>query len=515
MIIKRIAIGNGKESYIEAELSDGFNVIFSDDNNKGKTIVIQSMLYALGNKPVFPSTFGYKNYYHIVEFEINGKNYLIARKKDTFILKEESRLNIFDNESELKNYWSKNIHPLPKIIKGGVEKVVDFELFNQLFFVAQDKKDSSNIANKGYYKKDDFISMIFSLGGIESEGLSEDELFEVKRNIKDLLEEKSLLEKEHKILKSKKAAVNYLSQNSDRLALEDKIKEIEKVNVLIGDQNITRNMRVNKKSQYLDCGSKNIGLLTALQNPYTFDISTKEMRDQILSSIDEKVKTYEEEIDKCTGEINVLQEKLKELISADEISLESVVRYKKEIIDTADIEEKLTQINEELKKNRLFLSTDVRVSNDLKKVQRDLINDILFVMNKAYKLIDPSGNLVFENLFTKVTENYSGSEFTEFMLVKMYAYAKVLNHSFPIIIDSFRAEELSTIKEDIVMQLFAELPNQKIFTTTIKEEEGEKYSSDSLLNSINYSQHTPNKILSKEYTEEFKKLANDLLIAID
>jgi hypothetical protein len=225
------------------------------------------------------------------------------------------------------------------------------------------------------------------------------------------------------------------------------------------------------------------------------------------------VKIYEEEIEKCTGEINDLQDKLKLLISAEEVSLESVVLYKKEINDTTDIEKKLAAVTEKLKKSRLYISTDAIVSNSLKEKQRALISNILEIMNRVYKLIDPSGNLVFTNLFTKNTENYSGSEFTEFMLVKMYAYAKVFGHPFPIIIDSFRAEELSTVKEDIVIELFSNLPNQKIFTTTIKEEERNKYNSNKLINFIDYSHHASNKILSSKYSKEFEELANKLLIA--
>ena len=39
MIIKQIAIGNEIEGFVESSFSDGFNIISSDDNNKGKTIV--------------------------------------------------------------------------------------------------------------------------------------------------------------------------------------------------------------------------------------------------------------------------------------------------------------------------------------------------------------------------------------------------------------------------------------------------------------------------------------------
>ena len=45
MKIIKVGLGNTDEAYIESEFSDGINIIYSDENNKGKTIVIQSMLY--------------------------------------------------------------------------------------------------------------------------------------------------------------------------------------------------------------------------------------------------------------------------------------------------------------------------------------------------------------------------------------------------------------------------------------------------------------------------------------
>lgn len=76
MIIRKTAVGNVDEAYIEDGFSTGLNIISSDDNNKGKTIEIQSMMYALGNDPAFPTTFNYKDYYHYIEFEVECKIYL-------------------------------------------------------------------------------------------------------------------------------------------------------------------------------------------------------------------------------------------------------------------------------------------------------------------------------------------------------------------------------------------------------------------------------------------------------
>ena len=46
MIIRKVAVGNSEEAFVEKSFSDGVNIISSDDNNKGKTIVVQSMMRA-------------------------------------------------------------------------------------------------------------------------------------------------------------------------------------------------------------------------------------------------------------------------------------------------------------------------------------------------------------------------------------------------------------------------------------------------------------------------------------
>lgn len=66
MKILRVAVGNSKEAFIESRFTEGLNIISSDDNNKGKTIVIQSMMYALGNEPTFPTSFEYQKYLSLI-----------------------------------------------------------------------------------------------------------------------------------------------------------------------------------------------------------------------------------------------------------------------------------------------------------------------------------------------------------------------------------------------------------------------------------------------------------------
>ena len=202
MRIKATAVGNAHEAFVERNYNGSLNIISSDDNNKGKTIAIQSMMYALGNEPTFPATFEYKDYYHYVEFEVNGTTYYLCRRNNSFILKHKEGLLVFDSISEFKRYWSKHIFTLPQIIKNQIARIVDPVLFLQLFFVGQDKKDTSNISHSGLYNKQDFLNMLFTICNAAGIEMDEDELKKAKDELQNLKEERRVLLKQHKILTS-------------------------------------------------------------------------------------------------------------------------------------------------------------------------------------------------------------------------------------------------------------------------------------------------------------------------
>ena len=135
-------------------------------------------------------------------------------------------------------------------------------------------------------------------------------------------------------------------------------------------------------------------------------------------------------------------------------------------------------------------------------------------MNGFYKLVDPSGSLVFDDLFSKRSSVYSGCEATEFYLSKLYALAVVLVHKYPIMMDYFRDGELSTEKEDVVLKKFGELPNQIIFTATLKDQEMGKYSAYKSINAIDYSVNTVSHILNASHVAGLKRMLKPLMVRI-
>ena len=534
MIIKSIFIGNAVEAFLEDKFSEEFNILYSDDNNKGKTIVIQSILYCMGNNPVFPSSFDYEEYYFILTLESDGEFFDICRRKNNFVIKKAQEIYVFDNISEFKNYWNKNIHKLPIIVKDSRERLVDLELLIQAFFTGQDKKVTHDILNSGWLKKADFYNMLYSMYGIDNSFDTNQSIEELKNRKSKLKIEKDSLLKKNKILKKNNIAVETLSFTNKKLALDEKLKEIEKSKGLITSLNSDINNTIKRKTKNelvlkelrslnrtmkigqiscMDCGSNHISYESA-EAEFSFDISTTTMRSQIIKSIKEKIEIYREEIDRLSAEITVQQKKMNEILETEEFSLEELLVAKINLNGTQDDDKRLSEIMKEIESidGQVELISSKRKSNyeESKVVLELIVNE----MNLFNEYIDSSITNQYTDIFTSRHRTYSGSEGTQFHLARMYAFSKVLAHDYPIVVDSFRAEDLSTEREQRVLDKFSELKNQIIFTTTLKEEENLKYESIKGVRGIDYSNHQNYKILQQKYVSDLLEKLNLMSIQI-
>ena len=535
MIIKKIACGSSDEAFIEDRITPNFNIIFSDDNNKGKTIVIQSALYAIGNEPIFPSSFEYRDYYHYVEIELdNGKVLSSCRKGNSFTVRFDDGIYILDSVSELKRFFNRNGFSFPVIVKDNTDKMVDPVLLYQIFFVGQDGKQSYTVFHDGYYKKDDFWSLVYALGGCSSEPVVDLDEESIKKRIASLKDEQKILLSENKILKSSSPAIETLSQKKNNDQFEKKVKQINKLRDSLTEVSKQRNRALSRKiinektlkelralnrtqetgSLYcIDCGSNRIGYSSG-DRSYTFDITDAGMRSNIINSIQDKISAYQEEIDDCTRKVNELQQKLQELLKNEEVDLESVLLNKNDIVESSDADSRLVEIDEEIKSLKAALSDNKRSSIEDKETRDLLKAKIVGYMNDFYKQVDPQGTNFFDDLFSKRNNVYSGVEETEFYLAKLYALAKGLNHRYPIIMDYFRDGELSSKKENIVIKLFSELRNQIIFTATLKNEELDKYDKMDGINAIDYSTNKESHILWGEYVDDFRDLLKPMMVEL-
>jgi hypothetical protein len=440
-----------------------------------------------------------------------------------------------DGIAELKRELKRVGINFPIITKDNAKKMVDPELFYQLFFVGQDGKDSSTIFNNGYYKKEDFWNCIYAFFGI---GCETDEIIneeDIKNKIDLLSEERKAILLKHKILRNKKATeLDLVSQQRYKEAFEKKIKSITGIHKKITDLSKERNRAISRRLKNEktlseinslnrtdisgslfcgECGSDHISYKSG-DKSYTFELTDIEMRNNIKQSIQEKIEAYKETEETCNFQIGKLQVQLQEILKDKELTLETVLMYKDEILEASSSDSRLIEIDKELKslKESLVVKTDK--SKDEAKKRGELKKQIVQKMNEFYKNGDANGSIVFDDLFSKRTSIYSGCEETEFYLAKLYSLASVLKHNYPIMMDFFRDGELSSEKEESVLFLFSSLKNQKIFTATLKTEELGKYKKRKNINSIDYSENKESHILSKKYTKEFKEILESMMITI-
>lgn len=534
MIIKSIFIGNAHEAFLEDEFSEKFNILYSNDNNKGKTIVIQSIMYCMGNNPVFPASFAYEDYYFILTLEEDEELIDICRRKSNFIISKNKEIYVFDNVSEFKNYWDKNIHELPLIVKDGRKRLADLELLIQAFFTGQDKKVTHDILNSGWLKKADFFNMLYSMYGIENDFETNQNIEELKNQKKKLNIEKEGLLKKNKILKENNIALETLSYTNKKLALEEKLKQVEKSKELISSLNSDLNNAIKRKTKNelvlkelrslnrsmkvgqiscMDCGSNHISYESA-EAEFSFDISTATMRTQIINSIEEKIETYSEEIDRLNAEITIQQKKMNDVLETEDFSLEELLIAKINLDGTQDDDARLNDVINEIESIDRQVDLVSEKNKNIGEESKALIEQIVDEMNAFDTYIDPSITNKYKEIFTSKYKTHSGSEGTQFHLARMYAFAKVLGHEYPIVIDSFRAEDLSTEREKRVLEKFSELENQIILTTTLKKEENLKYETLGGINGIDYSDHQNYKILQESYVDKFMQKLNSMSIQL-
>ena len=535
MKIIKMGLGNSDEAYIESEFSDGINIIFSNENNKGKTIVIQSIMYSIGNKPIFPNSFDYRKYYYYLEFEENGKVYIIVRRGDSYIVSCADGIRVFEDAAEFKNFWDANVFSLPQISLNGSKRIVDMELFSQIFFIGQDGKNTSTIFNPGFYQRDNFKDMVCSYAGETESALSADEIARLKKRIKELDAKRDEQIKLNEFYKTFTPAKEYLSRIQDKKAFHDRICEMEDVAEKISAARKKRNRLATKKILWneslkelrslnrnieigelrcMDCNSTHIAYKGKGKMTYSFDVSTPEMRSQIIMSIERRITACTEEIEKCDYEISTMRQQIEKIMRDEDITIENIVAYKDGFSSIAEIEERVQQLDETIEGLRQKVKERKKQTDDSKRKQQDFYKQIVKEMNQVKRKIDTESEQFYEDIFTKRGSVISGSEETIYYIARLLSLAKLTKHSCPIIMDSFRAEDLSTEKEEHVLALLADLKCQCILTTTLKAQEKDKYVKMEGINSIDYTGHQSNKILETKDLLEFKGLLNGLGIRL-
>lgn len=535
--MKAAYIGNGIESYVENNFSTGMNVIYSLDNNRGKTILMQSVMFCLGAIPTFPDGFPFREYTYIVDLDCDGKSITVARKHNSFVVKTADGIQALESVEAFKRFWSDNISELPEIVKDGRAVVVGMELYTQMFFVGQDGLSSAKV-NSGHFDKKDFMEMLYSLKGLSARTLESSQVKKLKRRKEELKGRIKTLGKQAGVLKQRGTALSAMSATADSRDMKEFTEELDHASAVVSDLrkqrnrlaarraknkivlNELRSLKINVKVgslTCLQCGSENVGYRMA-DSGAVFDITTSEMRTQIIDSLEDRISGIEDDLLSVTRQIRDAQEVLGDLLETKpEVTLADIMACKDDFLDARDIDAQIRQNQDEMDGIDEMLSNDQDVSRELRSQREEFRKELLSSMNYARKFISGNpGEADYTDLFTTQANVLSGSDGTIYFAARLYAIAKVLGHGMPLLVDSFRADDLSSDREDRLLDLFSRLTNQMILTTTIKQEEGlSKYSADNRVRAIDYSNHAINKLLSSQFNTEFAEKADELGLFLD
>lgn len=526
MIIKKAAFGNSTEAFIEDRFANGTNIIFSNENNRGKTLLMQSLIYSLGYESIFPSGFDTKRYFFYSEIEIEKRKFEFLRKGNSILVLNQGQLYIFNSITEFKYYFDQEIYTLPKIDKDGQSRAVDLSLLYEVFFLGQDKRNTSNLIIKGQNNKVDFLNMIYAMEGITIETFN-------KYDIENLKKEKTLLDSKIKaeirkisVIKQNPEISTFISAAANNSEYKNFGNQLQEIHLNIAELKKKRNREENRKVKLqslifelnslnrnlnegkVKCGECGSSKIIFTNEDFEFEVSNHHVRQNILSSIKSSLQIKQEIILEFNDEIIKEQQQINKLLENSTPEIKNYILFQDEIFDSKDIDKivldlqkRLTEVENQLNNNESKIVSD-------KDKQRDILKSILKEMKRFYEIIDSLGLLKFEDLFTKATETYSGSEGQEYYFCKIMALNNILSHDFPLIIDSFREGELSTSKEMIMLNEFIKLNKQVILTSTLKKEEysSDKYYNITGLNVIDYSTIGDSKILQESYVENFQKL---------
>lgn len=524
-----VYIGNDEESYAETRIQPGMNILFSTKNNVGKTIVMQSIMYVCGATPTFTSDFNHRNYSYILDLDVDGNPVSIVRNQNMYIVKDSQGTKLYESVYEFQQYWDQHIRKLPVIVVNGHETQVGLELFTQLAFIAQDGRSSSKI-NAGRFNRNDFIEMVYAMADLDARTLDKKGIVKLKARRDELVGRRRGLLKQVEAIQLRGTGLPYVSPTVDRAEREALLVELNEVKDAITELRKKRNRTYARQVKNetalaeirslnneigagsvicMDCGSENIGYKVA-GSDYVFDITTPDVRNEIQRSIQDRIDGYASEVKRIEEELVPLQEHLETLLVEKQVTLADIVAYQDDYRDEQDIDRDITAIDAELEQIRESLESNRQIETDLKDARKAFREKLLQTMDSARHAISPDQERTpYDGLFTKSSNVFSGSDETEYFLSREYALACCLEHGLPLIVDSFRAEDLSTEREENALELMSKLGNQIILTTTIKREEGPvKYTGMQSINAIDYSGNAVNKLLSPAYNELFEtKLA--------
>jgi hypothetical protein len=526
MILLAAGIGNMDEAFIEDRFTNSLNIIYSNDNNKGKTILIQSVMYSIGNSPIFPAGLDIKRYYFYSKFSHNDRVVEFLRSGNSVLVREQGVVSVFDTITDFKIYFNEEIFQLPRFLKEGRPVMADPSLFFQTFFLPQDKRNTSTLINGGQFNKSDFVLMLKALIDPNFSNLDLEEVKALKNRRKELLQQIGLLSRRLSFAKENPIVAQQVLQSVNNTNFQEQSDSLQKINSevsayttkrnresnrlyklqsLISELNsLNRNMQIGK-IKCADCGSEKI---VYSNGDFTFEVSNDIVRREVIASIRSQVSNKIAAIAEYNSEISRLQVELQTRLASIPAEVTDIIISREAVLNARDNDQKIADLNNEFQLVEQQLAQHELLEKQSAQDVNERLAEIVEGMKSYYAEIDEIDNSSIDGLFTKHNENFSGSEEQIFYFSKLISISKHIGLPFPIIVDCFRDGEVSTDKELKMIIEYQRLKKQVILTSTLKAQEysADKYPKSSTLNPIDYSRIQSNKLLQPAFCAEFVEI---------
>lgn len=253
------------------------------------------------------------------------------------------------------------------------------------------------------------------------------------------------------------------------------------------------------------CGSESIIYENGDLN---FDLSNNEVRRNVREAINEQIVLKVDIVEELEREIGEQQAHLTRELEATPVEQQHIFIFMDDIVSQQQYSNEIGALRIEVEDLQDMLARVDNEDESAKVKYKEMMDVIVTEMQTLYRSVDSEGHLIFNDVFSKHDDTYSGSEGQEFYFCRLLAFNSYFKHRFPIIIDSFRSGELSTNKEYTMIEAFKGLKKQILLTSTLKLEEYNdlKYDAVDGVNAIDYSGHQNSKILQPKQAEKFSKL---------
>lgn len=398
-----MAFGNEYEAFIEDRFIDGVNIIYSDDNNRGKTLVMQGLMFSLGYDAIFPSSFDYKSYYFYSEVIIDNSSYHFLRKKNSISIRNDDSIQIFNSISEARYFLDRYVFKIPRIIKDNRPVLVDLSLLYELFFAGQDNRSPSGLISKGQFNKFDYKNMVYELANIKVSDTSNDDITDIKRKISALQLQLVETKKKLTIIKENPNIAEITSKLYDSDSFQHKVKTISDINNSISNLRRTRQRELNRKSKLenllselrslnselnvgsVQCGECGSNKIIYSNNDMMFEVSNIDVRNKILNSIHKNILLKSDLISDISRDINIQQKKLEKELTEAPPTFQQIILYREQITNQKDYDDEAFKITNDIKTLKASLETSSSVSESIKQAKNTLDNSLFTEMNSLYK----------------------------------------------------------------------------------------------------------------------------------